>query len=194
MKDQPGTFQQQQPEIPQPQQQSQLAKMAPASLSLSSIQDFLLRMQEINDSIARRAYDLFEQRGCAHGFDYEDWLKAESELLRPVRLEVTDTPDAFVAHARVVGFEPSQITVSVEPRRLAVAGRCDTSAVEPFAEKGRSTSESVQFFDVMDLPVDVEPTQAMATLKGEVLEITLPKTASAASESTKRPKARTQVA
>ena len=30
--------------------------------------------------IARRAYDLFLARGCEHGYDVEDWLRAEREL------------------------------------------------------------------------------------------------------------------
>jgi hypothetical protein len=33
--------------------------------------------------IARRAYDLFEQRGGDHGRDVEDWLQAERELIDP---------------------------------------------------------------------------------------------------------------
>jgi hypothetical protein len=32
--------------------------------------------------IAQRAYELFVERGGAHGHDVEDWLTAESELLR----------------------------------------------------------------------------------------------------------------
>lgn len=31
-------------------------------------------------AIARRAYELYEQRGCAHGHDIDDWLLAEREL------------------------------------------------------------------------------------------------------------------
>jgi len=32
------------------------------------------------DAIARRAYELFCERGCADGQDVEDWLQAEREL------------------------------------------------------------------------------------------------------------------
>jgi hypothetical protein len=31
--------------------------------------------------IARRAYQLFVQRGGEHGHDWEDWLRAERELM-----------------------------------------------------------------------------------------------------------------
>lgn len=30
--------------------------------------------------IARRAYEIFERRGGAHGADLDDWLQAEQEL------------------------------------------------------------------------------------------------------------------
>jgi hypothetical protein len=32
------------------------------------------------DDIAERAYGIFVARGCADGFDREDWLRAEREL------------------------------------------------------------------------------------------------------------------
>jgi hypothetical protein len=33
-----------------------------------------------NDEISIRAYELYEQRGAAHGRDWDDWLEAEREL------------------------------------------------------------------------------------------------------------------
>jgi hypothetical protein len=33
------------------------------------------------EEIALRAYEKFVQRGCLHGFDQQDWLEAEEELL-----------------------------------------------------------------------------------------------------------------
>jgi len=32
------------------------------------------------DEIRRRAYELYEQRGGEHGYDVEDWLRAEEEV------------------------------------------------------------------------------------------------------------------
>jgi hypothetical protein len=32
------------------------------------------------DAIRTRAYQLFEERGCKHGHDLDDWLVAEAEL------------------------------------------------------------------------------------------------------------------
>lgn len=32
------------------------------------------------DAVRERAYQLFEERGCQHGHDVEDWLRAEYEI------------------------------------------------------------------------------------------------------------------
>jgi len=34
----------------------------------------------VEERIRFRAYELFEQRGRNHGFDVEDWLRAETEV------------------------------------------------------------------------------------------------------------------
>ncbi|MBN1982837.1 MAG: DUF2934 domain-containing protein [Chitinivibrionales bacterium] len=38
--------------------------------------------QNLHEQISRRAYEMFETRGCLHGFDVEDWLRAEQEVSR----------------------------------------------------------------------------------------------------------------
>lgn len=35
------------------------------------------------DDIAERAYEIYQRRGAADGFDREDWLRAEHELKHP---------------------------------------------------------------------------------------------------------------
>jgi hypothetical protein len=39
----------------------------------------------IEDEIRRRAYEIFEQRGCAPGGESEDWLAAEREVMQRYR-------------------------------------------------------------------------------------------------------------
>lgn len=39
---------------------------------------------DLRERIARRAYELFETRGCRHGHHEEDWLQAEQEVMEGV--------------------------------------------------------------------------------------------------------------
>ena len=40
----------------------------------------LAPLEPSGDAIARRAYELYQARGCADGCDLDDWLQAEHEL------------------------------------------------------------------------------------------------------------------
>ena len=37
--------------------------------------------ESTEELIRMRAYQLFEQRGCGHGNDLDDWIQAEAEVL-----------------------------------------------------------------------------------------------------------------
>ncbi len=40
------------------------------------------RAADMQEAIRFRAYELFLQRGGQHGADFEDWIRAENEILR----------------------------------------------------------------------------------------------------------------
>ena len=52
---------------------------------------FLRKMAEIENTIARRAYELFTLSGFTDGHDLADWLLAESQLFGRMPVEVTET-------------------------------------------------------------------------------------------------------
>jgi hypothetical protein len=37
--------------------------------------------RDLNEAVAKVAYDLYKQRGMAHGSDLEDWLEAEKIVM-----------------------------------------------------------------------------------------------------------------
>jgi hypothetical protein len=45
--------------------------------------------QDAIDQVRRRAYELYEQRGCQHGFHEQDWIQAETEILSRSRASRT---------------------------------------------------------------------------------------------------------
>ncbi len=40
---------------------------------------------DLSDRIAKRAYALYAERGYQHGYDLDDWLKAEREIQEQMR-------------------------------------------------------------------------------------------------------------
>lgn len=41
---------------------------------------WIITTEPTHDDIARRAYELYQQRGCTDGEDWRDWFQAENEL------------------------------------------------------------------------------------------------------------------
>jgi HSP20 family molecular chaperone IbpA len=135
------------------------------------------RKSEIQNMIARRAYEHFEHRGRVPGHEIEDWEQAETELLiYPCRHDLKESAGAIILHAELPGsFTVDQLKVSVEPRRLMVSGEKEISVPYGDSEGTHTELRSQQIFRVHDLPVDVDPSKATATLKGAMVEIVLPK-------------------
>jgi len=81
------------------------------------------QIEQMYDSIARRAFEIFETNGRWFGRDLDDWLKAEAELLHPLHLEISEEDNNLNVRAEVPGFSPSELEINVEPRRLTISGK-----------------------------------------------------------------------
>jgi HSP20 family molecular chaperone IbpA len=143
--------------------------------------DILLsRQNEIQVMIARRAYELFKSRGYVHGRDIEDWLRAESQLLYSCRHDLKESSEAVTLRAQVPGsFTAEQLKISVEPRRLIVSGERELDVTCGGKEPAHTEKRTQRIFRLEELPVDVDPSRAKATLTGDTVEIVMPKVAAA---------------
>ncbi len=138
------------------------------------------RAAQTRDLVARRAYELYQRRGGAHGHDLEDWRQAEAEILHSCHHDLEESRDAFVLRAEVPGaFTADQLQVSVEPRRVMVHGRIQVR--KRGSGEGASTEqEGRRIFREHNLPAEVDPSRVTAVLKSGILEVVLPKVAARA--------------
>ena len=102
-------------------------------------------------TIAKRAYQLFERRGYAHGFDLDDWITAEKELLQNDFNGNTSQFDLFIESPR----DPKVTTIlSMTTRSMIVfrsharhageaGGEPDVASVHLFPEEIDTTKTNV---------------------------------------------------
>ncbi len=131
-------------------------------------------IQQVQIGMARRAYELFEQRGGEHGHDWEDWFRAESELLRPISVAVSESNQRVSLRVNVLGFEAGELKVSVEPSRITIYG-----------SKRHQPAESEypdQTFRVIALPAEVNPDAAAVVFEAGVVKLELFKAATPSSK------------
>jgi HSP20 family molecular chaperone IbpA len=139
-------------------------------------QDLSGEIELVHVAIARRAYELFEARGCEHGRDWEDWLRAESEFLRPVSISTSESVDRFTIRASVIGFEENELRVSIEPRRITILGKKQVSATETEGGKVEYIDwYPNQILQRIDLATELIPESSVVELQSGLLKFELPK-------------------
>ena len=130
---------------------------------------------EITEAITARAYELFEKRGCAPGHEWEDWLHAEAEFLRPVATHVDETDTAFTVLAQVLGFGGDELQVGVGPNCVIIAGK-KKSLPEFTGTKNIYIDVSPdEVLKTVLLPSPVDPATAVAKVHGGLLEVDVSK-------------------
>lgn len=143
--------------------------------------DFIAQMHNLYDRIACRAFEIFDGKGRLEGNDLDNWLQAEVEVLHPLHIEVSESPEALTVRAEVPGFKINELQVNVEPQRVTITGKRETTEESKTKKTIYSETCSNQVMRVLDLPATVDAEKAKATLKDGVLELDLPKTAPAKS-------------
>jgi HSP20 family protein len=150
---------------------------SPAPLKLVPPTDLFKRMQHLQDEIAKRAFALFESHGRGLGRDLEHWFKAESELLHPVHVDVSESDNNLIVKAEVPGFTAKELEVALEPKQVTITGKRETKEERKDRKTIFSEIRSDQVLRVIDLPSSVATDKATASLKDGVLELTMPKAA-----------------
>jgi hypothetical protein len=115
-------------------------------------------------TIANRAYQLFERRGCAHGFDLENWITAEKELLQNDFNGNTSQFDLFIESPR----DPELTTI------LSMT----THSMIVFRSRARHNGEIDRGPEVVSVhvfPEEIDTTQADVNRVDGLLHVQIPK-------------------
>jgi len=154
------------------------------------------------DSVARRAYERYVERGGIPGKELEDWLTAERELLPNLRADFEESDGFIHGLASVPGFKSSEIAVGVEPNWVVILAQRglrneppNPAAVATIEDRevghslgrdavcggGGENPEVVidrfpqQMFCVRELPAKVDPERVVAVLSNGLLGIRMAK-------------------
>ena len=147
----------------------------PAAAAPSTDDALLELAREINDRIACRAYELFESSGFTHGHDREDWLRAESEILVNVSVDITETETELTVRAEAPGFDQKDIEVRVAPRSLCIMAQRHDPSDQQEGKVVYSERRAAQIFRLLELPSEINPDHATATVSDGLVVIKLSK-------------------
>jgi HSP20 family protein len=145
----------------------------------SATGDIFDQIQQTYDSIARRAFEIFNNNGRWPGNELDDWFRAESEMLHPVHLEVTESDESLTVQAEVPGFNTRELEINVEPRKLTISGKHEAREQNKKGKTIYSERCAKEILRIVNLPAEIDSSKVSAILKDGVLSIEMPKTAHA---------------
>jgi len=141
----------------------------------SEVEDVFEHFDRIYGKLARRAFEIFSSNGKGFGHDLENWFQAESELLHPVHVEMTEQDGTVNVSAEVPGFDARDLEIKLEPTRVTISGKRETKDER---RKGKTVYHehcANEILRVVDLAAEVNTSKAEARLKNGMLEIHMPK-------------------
>jgi HSP20 family protein len=136
-------------------------------------------IREMLDNLAQRAFSIFESNGRRLGNDLADWLRAETELLHPAHVQLSESGEGFTVRAEVPGFTSEDLEINIEGRQLTISGKRAKHEERKDKKMVYSETCSDQILRTVGLSADVNAEASKATLKDGILEVELPKAAPA---------------
>ncbi len=77
--------------------------------------------EPLRERIARLAHDNFVQRGCLHGYDFEDWLNAERALVVRAEAEIHYSADDLIIEMTLPEIELPNLTLHAGAAQLVLS-------------------------------------------------------------------------
>ena len=132
--------------------------------------DILDGMNEPDGLIAERAYEIYQSRSGEHRPDQPDWFGAEQATLYPLAFHRDVSDGILRLTAQLPGFDAQDLEVVIGHRRLAICGV--HSGSDRRADTRRKTGKVIR---MVELPFDIDPLTARATLRSGRLHVVLPR-------------------
>ena len=90
-------------------------------------------------------------------------------------VDVVDEGDKFMVRADIPGFDKENVDIQVTEDFIELSGKVSTEKKEEKEKYKRYERSYSSFSRTIQLPEDIKPDQASASLKNGVLEVKLPK-------------------
>jgi len=145
------------------------------SVRFGDLDSLPAKIQELNEAIARRAFEIFASRGLIHGHDAEDWSQAEAELFHPFHMELQETDEALQVRAEIPGFNEKELELTVEPRCLTLTGTREAVSETLSGKVLYRDSCASQIYRRIELPAPIRTNAVVASIRNGILDIWMPK-------------------
>jgi len=143
-----------------------------ATVPIRKATSILEQMQDIQDRIMRRAYEIFEQNGNVLGRDFDNWTQAERELVWKPAFELSEKDGKFHLEAALAGVEAKDIDIDVTPEDIVLQARTQHQHEEQKGTVHYCEFQSGKMFRSIHFPKKVDPDKVKAEFTDGLLRLT----------------------
>jgi HSP20 family protein len=155
-------------------QEVQRAAPARALMPLEEMENFIDRMERLFESALPRGW----LRPFRHEWPSWGELAAPLEGLMP-RVDIIDRDEDLLVRAELPGVDKKDLDVTLTGNRVTIKASTRHEEKEEKTDYYRAEIARGQFSRTLSLPAEVNGAKAKATFKDGILELTIPKVASA---------------
>jgi len=123
------------------------------------------------EQVRKRAFELFETRGREPGHDFDDWVRAEHEVVGWPAAELAEENGEYKLEMTLPGFDPKEVEVAATPSEILVHAE-----IKPQKKTGADHIVWTEFGPnnvcrrfMLPQPIDVSKTKA--TLEHGLLKV-----------------------
>ena len=141
------------------------------SVAIRKISSIFDEMNEMQNRIMRRAYDIFERNGRVFGRDFDHWLQAERELLWKPAVELREANGELVLEVAVSGVDPKDIDIEATPEDIVLKADIQHEHEERKGTIHICEFHSGRMFRSIHLPRMINPDKVKAEIKNGLLTL-----------------------
>lgn len=127
------------------------------------------QMNEMQDRIMRRAYEIFGRNGNQLGRDLEHWAQAERELVWKPAFELSEKHGQFHLQAAIPGVDAKDIDLEVTPEDIILKAETQHEHKEQKGIVHYCEFERGKMFRSIHLPKKIDPDKVKAEFKNGLL-------------------------
>ena len=144
-----------------------------ANVAMTRTHSIVDQLQELDQRIARRAYDLFLSRD-GWGDAVGDWLTAEREMVWKPAVELREKDGTFIVVAALPGVEAKDITIDITPQDVVIKAGTEHRHTEDKGHVHRCEFTAGEVFRSLPFPKTVDVARAKTEYQNGMLNITVP--------------------
>ena len=144
-----------------------------ASVPCRTLDSITETIDELQQDLDRRAYEIFQTHAEAFSAPLDDWLTAERELVWTPAIELSRRADVFQLRAALAGVDRKDLDIRVTPEDLVIAGPTSHSHDADETVYAREFVRG-RLFRRIHFPERINPDQVTAEFRDGLLRLSAP--------------------